>query len=96
MVGTDAARPGVHFGTGVHRELELLVEAGLSPRQALRAATCEAARVLGDDGIGVVAPGCAADLVVVRGDPATDVTAGRNVVLVLRDGRLVVDRRGRG
>lgn len=95
VVGTDAARPGVHFGSGVHRELELLVASGLTARQALQAATCHAARVLGDDGIGIVAPGRAADLLVVAGDPTSDVTACRNVVAVLRDGRLVVDRRGK-
>jgi enamidase len=95
VVGSDAAMPGVHFGSGVHRELTLLVEAGLSPRHALRAATCEAARVLGDDSIGVVVPGRVADLVVVRGDPTTDIAAARNVVLVLRDGRVVADRRER-
>ena len=92
-VGSDAARPGVRFGAGVHRELELLVESGLAPRQALQAATVDAARVLGTDHLGAVAVGRAADLLVVRGDPTTDIAAIREVGLVFRDGRLVVDRR---
>ena len=96
VVGTDAGLPGVRFGGGVHRELALLVDSGLSPRQALRAATSDAARVLGVDDIGAVEPGRAADLVAVAGDPLADIRAARDVILVLRDGRLVVDRRGGG
>lgn len=93
VVGSDAGMPGVRFGAGVHRELELLVDSGLSPRDALRAATSEAALVLGADHIGTIAPGRAADLVVVDGDPLEDIEAVRDVILVLRDGRAVVDRR---
>lgn len=93
VVGSDAARPGVRFGAGVHRELELLVDSGLTPQAALRAATVAAAQVLAADRIGVIAPGHAADLVAVAGDPAADIRAIREVVLTFRDGRLVVDRR---
>jgi imidazolonepropionase-like amidohydrolase len=92
VVGSAAARPGVRFGAGVHREVELLVESGLAPRQALQAATVEAARVLGADHLGAIAVGRAADLLVVRGDPTTDIAAIGEVGLVFRDGRLVVDR----
>lgn len=94
VVGSDAARPGVRFGAGVHRELELLVGSGMSAPEALRAATVEAARVLGVDHLGVIEPGRAADLVVVGGDPTADISAIRDVVLTVRDGRLVIDRRG--
>jgi imidazolonepropionase-like amidohydrolase len=94
VVGSDAGMPGVAFGPGVHRELELLVESGLTPQQALRAATSEAARVLKASHIGAIASGRAADLVAVEGDPLQEIRAARNVVLVFRDGRLVVDRRG--
>jgi enamidase len=93
VVGSDAGMPGVAFGPGVHREMELLVESGLTPQQALRAATSEAARVLRVSHIGAIAPGRAADLVAVEGDPLRQIQAARNVVLVFRDGRLVVDRR---
>jgi imidazolonepropionase-like amidohydrolase len=94
VVGSDAGRPGVRFGAGVHRELELLVDSGMTPHQALRAATVEAAGVLRADHLGVIAPGRAADLVVVDGDPTADIGAVRDVAMTFRDGRLVVDQRG--
>lgn len=93
VVGSDAAMPGVPFGRGVHRELELLVEAGLTPQQALRAATSAAAEALRADHFGMIEPGRAADLLAVRGNPLDDIGAIREVVAVWRDGRMVVDRR---
>ena len=93
VAGSDAGMPGVAFGAGLQRELELLVDSGLTPREALRAATSEAAHVLGADDIGAIEPGRAADLVVVDGDPLDRIEAIRDVVMVLRDGRVVVDRR---
>jgi enamidase len=91
VVGSDAGMPGVRFGSSLHGELELLVDNGLSPHEALRAATGEAARVLGSDDVGVLEPGRAADVLAVSGDPLTDIRAIRNAVLVLRDGRIVID-----
>lgn len=96
VAGSDAGMPGVPFGGGLHRELELLVACGLTPTEALRAATSEAARVLGDDEVGSIARGRAADLLIVDGRPHEDVTALRQVVSVVRDGRFVVDRRPPG
>ena len=60
------------------------------------AATVDAARVLGTDHLGALAVGRAADLLAVRGGPGTDIAAIRDVGLVFRDGRLVVDRRTKG
>jgi enamidase len=94
VAGSDAGMPGVPFGGGLHRELRLLVEGGLTPREALKAATSKAAGVLGSDDIGVIEPGRAADLLVVDGDPLQRIQAVDAVVLVLRDGRIVVDNRG--
>lgn len=74
--------------------LEVLVfRLEVPPLEALRATTGRAARVLGLAGqTGTLEPGCAGDLVVVAGDPCSDIRALRQVVAVYRDGRLVVDR----
>jgi imidazolonepropionase-like amidohydrolase len=68
------------------RELELLVEHGLTATEALQAATSTAARVLRHDHLGVVRPGARADLVAVNGDPTARIAALRDVQLVIRDG----------
>ena len=93
--GSDAGMPGVPFGGGLHRELELLVDAGLTPTEALRAATSRAARVMHSQDTGAIETGRAADLLVVDGNPHENISAIRDVVLVLREGRLVVDHRPR-
>lgn len=93
VAGSDAGMPGVPFGAGLHRELELFVESGLTPREALMAATVNAARVLGVDAVGTIAPGSHADLLVVDGDPVDDITKLENILMVFRDGRLVTDNR---
>jgi imidazolonepropionase-like amidohydrolase len=90
--GTDAPYPGDFYGEGLHRELELLVEAGLTPLQAISAATRDAARFIGPDADwGTLEPGKAADLLLVRGDPSVRIGDTRNVVTVIQGGR-VVDR----
>jgi imidazolonepropionase-like amidohydrolase len=72
------------------RELELMVEYGMTPLAALRAATSGNARLLHLDGrVGRIAPGMLADLVAVDGDPTRDITALRRVRAVLAGGRRV-------
>ncbi len=78
---------GVVPGFGDQREIELLVEAGFSPVEALRIATLNGARFLHlDDRIGTIAPGKDADLVVVEGDPSARISDIERVVLVFKDG----------
>ena len=73
-------------GDALHRELELLVEAGLTPHEALVAATSAPAEVFGLEDRGRVLPGYRADLVLVSGDPTVDITATRDVVAVWKRG----------
>lgn len=74
-------------GGGLHRELELLVAAGLTPLEAIRAATGSAARILGRDDLGVLRPGAVADLVLVEGDPSRDIRHTRRIRAVVQAGR---------
>jgi len=64
------------------------VASGLTPQEALKAATSEAAKALRIDYIGAIVPERAADLVVVDGNPIQEIRDTRNVVMVLRDGRI--------
>jgi imidazolonepropionase-like amidohydrolase len=90
--GTDAGTPLNPHGTIVP-ELALMVGAGMAPLQALRAATSVAAQVLGIAAdTGSIAPGLAADLIAVEGDPATDIKALDAIRLVIADGRTVLNR----
>ena len=79
VAGTDAPNPGTAHGIAMHRELELLVQAGLTPTQALAAATSVPARIFSLNDRGVIATGKRADLLLVTGDPTTDITATRDI-----------------
>jgi imidazolonepropionase-like amidohydrolase len=92
LAGTDAPNPGTGFGASLHRELELLVRCGLSPEQALAAATSAPARVFGLADRGGVAVGQRADLVLVSGDPLGDITETRAIERIWRGG-VACDRR---
>jgi imidazolonepropionase-like amidohydrolase len=86
LAGTDAPNPPSEHGSGLHRELELLVEAGLTPLQALIGATSAPARAFGLADRGRLAVGLRADLVLVDGDPASDIRATRRIVAVWKRG----------
>ncbi|HEU5220337.1 MAG TPA: amidohydrolase family protein [Gemmatimonadales bacterium] len=73
LLGTDAGIDIVPAGTSIHDELAELVAAGLTPLQALRAGTTEAARFLGRSDLGVVAASAEASLLLVSGNPLDDV-----------------------
>jgi imidazolonepropionase-like amidohydrolase len=87
LAGSDAGRgqPTAH-GIGLHRELELLVQAGLAPQEALAAATANVAGAFGLADRGRIAPGLRADLVLVRGDPTVDLLAVRDIARVWKRG----------
>lgn len=86
LAGTDAPGPGIAHGVSIHRELELLVQSGLKPMEALAAATSEPARFFDFHDRGRIAKGLRADLVLVNGDPSVDITATRNIVGVWKLG----------
>lgn len=89
LAGSGADVWGTMPGVSLHTELELLTRIGLTPRQALEAATVHPARVLKLGRLGRVAPGYVADLIVVSGDPTEDVRNLREVSLVVSGGKLV-------
>lgn len=86
LAGTDAPNLGTSHGVSMHRELELLVRAGMSPREALAAATSVPAATFHLNDRGVIASGKRADLLLVKGDPATDILATRDIVSVWKLG----------
>jgi imidazolonepropionase-like amidohydrolase len=93
LAGTDGGSltPTLH-GVSLHRELELLVKAGMRPAEALSAATAIAADAFHLTDRGRITAGRRADLVMVRGDPTTDITATRDIIRVWRSG-VEFDRR---
>jgi imidazolonepropionase-like amidohydrolase len=85
VAGTDMGFPGY----SVARELELYVEGGLTPAQALKTATIIPAQVMGKSAVsGSIAPGKQADLFIVDGNPITNISDVRNVQTVIKDGQL--------
>jgi imidazolonepropionase-like amidohydrolase/ABC-type multidrug transport system permease subunit len=86
LAGTDAPNPGTTYGASLHGELELLVKAGLTPQAALVAATSAPAHAFHLDDRGRIAPGLRADLVLVKGDPTTDIKTTRKIVAVWKLG----------
>jgi imidazolonepropionase-like amidohydrolase len=89
LAGSDAPNPGTAHGASVHHELELLVRAGLSPAQALAAATALPARRFGIGDRGRIAAGMRADLVLVDGDPLADIGATRAIAVVWKNGHRI-------
>jgi imidazolonepropionase-like amidohydrolase len=91
LAGTDAPNPGTTHGASIHRELELLVQAGLTPVEALTAATSTPASTFHLKDRGRIAPGLRADLLLVHGDPTHDIKATRDIVTVWKGG-VALDR----
>ncbi len=91
--GTDSGTPGVVIGKGLHKELELMVEAGISPMEAIMAGTRNAADNLGKTNeLGTIEPGKLADIIAVSGDPLKDIRDTREIKLVIKDGKILVNK----
>jgi imidazolonepropionase-like amidohydrolase len=89
LAATDVGVPFQVPGISLHVELERLVEAGLSPLEALRAATLNPARVLEmTDSLGSIEPGKLADLVLLEANPLEDIRNTQKIHAVVADGRL--------
>ncbi len=88
--GTDAPYLGLFIGEGMHRELALLVEAGIPPLDAIKISTHNGATVLGvADKIGALKVGMEADIVLVKGDPSANIADTRNISHVFKQGKLI-------
>jgi len=87
--GTDAANQLLIPGFSEHEEMALLVAAGLTPLEAITAATRRGAQVLKADSLGVLAPGKVADLVVLNANPVRNISATHNIAWVMTRGRVV-------
>jgi imidazolonepropionase-like amidohydrolase len=89
LAGTDVGNPFLVPGSSLHRELVRLTEAGLSPLQALQAATLGPARVFGlADSLGTVETGALADLVLLEANPLDDISNTQRIRAVVANGRL--------
>ena len=94
VLGTDAgAVPDHFFGYTGHRELEIFVRLGMTPMQAIVAATSKPAQRLGLDDLGLLQPGYSADLVVLDENPLNNIRNTRSISLVFLNGR-ILDRAG--
>jgi len=96
-MGTDAATPFNRHGENA-LELQLMVEAGMTPMEAIVATTRTGAEVLGlAEQVGTVEVGKLADLLVVAGDPLADISVlqdKQKIEVIIKSGRVVMDRRG--
>ncbi len=89
-VGTDAGNPAVFFGPSVHREMELMVEAGIPPAEVIKAATANAAEILGQgDKLGSITEGKLADILVVEGDPLQNIRNTQKIFMVIKNGKIL-------
>jgi imidazolonepropionase-like amidohydrolase len=86
LAGTDAPMPGTTYGASLHDELMLLVRTGLTPLQALQAATSVPARAFHFEDRGLIRAGMRADLVLVKGEPTREIQDTRHIIAVWKRG----------
>ena len=89
LAGSDCDNLGTAHGVSLHREMELLVRAGLTSLEALRAATSATADCFHLNDRGRIKPGLRADLLLVKGDPTKDILATRDIAGVWKEGRAI-------
>src|SRR5262249_35784166 len=89
VMGSGAGSPAVFYGLSAHEELRLLVSSGLSPMEALLSATRNAAKFIGSDDIGTIATGKLADLIIVEGNPLTEIGATKRLWVIIKGGNIV-------
>src|SRR5204862_551802 len=90
LAGTDTPNPFCFPGFSLHDELALLVQAGLSPMEALKAATINSARFFGmEKSLGTIEPGKLADLVLLDANPLQDIRNTQKIDAVVVNGRLL-------
>ncbi len=89
LAGTDSPLPYVLPGWSLHEELELLVEAGLTPTEALRAATSSVGEFIGRVDVGRVREGALADLLIIEADPREDIRNTRRINTIIIAGQAI-------
>jgi hypothetical protein len=90
LSGTDIPNLGLVPGESLHRELELLVEAGISPLDVIKIATRNGADALGIlNNVGTIEPGKEADLIVLIANPVTNISNTKKIEAVINDGKFV-------
>ena len=88
--GSDIPNYFLEPGVSLHRELELLAQAGIPPLEVIKIATKNSANSLGIlDIVGTIESGKQADLIILRQNPITNITYTKSIVMVIQDGQLV-------
>lgn len=97
LVATDSSDsffvPQLKHGETLHAEMALLVEAGLTPLEVLKGATTETANAFDLDGVGRIAPGMKATMVLVKGRPDKEITDSTRIVQIWVDGKPILKKR---
>jgi adenine deaminase len=86
LAGSGADAMGTMPGVSLHTELELLVRLGLSPREALAAATNNYSLQLGWNELGLIAPGRRADILILDSDPTANIWNARRISTIILNG----------
>ncbi|MEP5611279.1 MAG: amidohydrolase family protein [Cyclobacteriaceae bacterium] len=89
LAGTDAPNVNLDYGSSLHAEMELFVEAGLTPVEALKTATSNVNAAFSLENFGTIKVGQAANFNLIDGDPTTDITDSKNIVGIWAEGKKI-------